>query len=136
MAELAEMKRVGQLLDLWETSLAPGDLWVSVMAGLEQAGRLPRPGRPALFRRSWFWPGAGGGWPGHLLRDLATAAILSLVIFWGAGTLLQEWGAGPGKSMGGTASFCTRTVDGVFERATGAAGEYTRKILFKEWNVK
>lgn len=135
-AELAEMKRVGRLLDLWEAGPAPSDLWASVMAGLEQAGPLPGPGRPALPRRSWFWPAAGGGWPGPLLRDLAAAAVVSLVIFWGAGALLQEWRAGPGKSMGGVASAYTRTVDGVFARAAGTAGEYTRKIFFKEGNVK
>ncbi|OPX87692.1 MAG: hypothetical protein A4E53_02404 [Pelotomaculum sp. PtaB.Bin104] len=68
-----------------------------------------------------------------LLRDLLTAAAVSLAIFWGAGGWFDgRQMADYSNSIKGVTSAYTGTVDKFLERTTGAAGKYTRSINFEE----
>lgn len=132
-SELAAMRKLDRLLDLWDTAPAPGDLYTSVMEEVARAGSPLSTGKKPVPWRNRFDPSPAGRWPGPLLRDLAAAAAVSLAVLWGAGNLLEGLQAAAGKSAGEAASAYTRTVDRAFAQAAGTADEYTRKIFFEEW---
>lgn len=137
-AELEELRRLDRVLDLWQDEPTPTGLWEAVMSEVEGISRTDA---PAIYGTPFSGTGKAGRTgrvmtikPALLLRDLAVAAAVSTIIFWGSGAWLAgERMLAAGESINGAVSVYTRVTGAAMERATGTAGEYTRKILFEEW---
>lgn len=125
-AELEELRGLDRVLDLWQDEPVPVGLWEAVMSevdGISHAKTPPKhAGRVMTIK------------PALLLRDLAVAAAVSMIIFWGSGAWLAgERMLAAGESINGAVAVYTRVTGAAMARATGTAGEYTRKILLEEW---
>ena len=125
-AELEALRGLDRVLSLWPDEPVPDGLWEAVMSevdGISLADTPPKyAGRVMSIK------------PALLLRDLAVAATVSMIIFWGSGAWLAgERMLAAGESINGAVSVYTRVTGAAMERATGTAGEYTRKILLEEW---
>jgi hypothetical protein len=133
--ELEELRRLNRLLDFWEPDPAPDGLWESVMAEVSRINPDPGPqqrdgGAPVQKR---FIPPRSNARL-ELIRDLAVAAAISLVLFWNAGVWLGEGKMlAAGKNVTGYVAAYSRVTDTAVERFTETTGEYTRKIFFEEW---
>ncbi len=126
-AELEALRGLDDVLDLWRDEPAPASLWESVMSEVEVVSGTEAPPKHA---------GRKGTMKSLLLlRDLTVAAAVSLAVFWGSGAgLAGERALAAGEKINGVVSSYARVTGAVMERATGTAGEYTRKILFEEWD--
>lgn len=145
-AELEELRRLDRVLDMWADEPAPAGMWEAVMAEVELAGRQ---GKQENVPVPFMEPGTRYGTanqgrkvkrtrPVLVLRDLAVAAAVSAVIFWGGGAWLDSSRMlAAGQGINGAVAAYTRATETVaatvVERAAGTAGDYTRQILFEEW---
>ncbi|MCG9967305.1 zf-HC2 domain-containing protein [Pelotomaculum terephthalicicum JT] len=132
-AELKELQRLDRLLDLWRPEPAPDNFWADVMAEAAQSA-FPQPaGTRSVNRQRYSLPTFFKQPEMSLLRDLLTAAAVSLAIFWGAGGWFDgRQMADYGNSINSVTSAYTGTVDKFLERTTGAAGKYTRPTILEE----
>jgi len=132
-AELEEFQRLDRLLDLWQPEPAPDNFYEDVMAKVAQSA-FPQPaGTRSMSRKRHSLPAFFKQPEMLLLRDLLTAAAVSLAIFWSAGGWFDSRQMTDyGNSIKGVTSAYTGTVDKFLERTTGAAGKYTRSIIFEE----
>lgn len=130
-AQAEEIRQLDELLNAWQPGSAPEDLWTSVMDQVENI-KLESQTSVRINKHP-----AKASPSGALLRDLVAAAAASLILSWNAGNWL---GDGQllltGKNVSNAVSVYTRLSGTVLEKATGTTGEYTRKILFKEWKQK
>jgi len=132
-AELKEFQRLDRLLELWRTEPAPDNFCADVMAEVAQTA-FPQPtATRSANRRRHSLPAFFKQPEMLLLRDLLTAAAVSLAIFWGAGGWFDSRQMTDyGNNVKGVTSAYTGTVDRFLERTTEAAGEYTKSIIFEE----
>lgn len=136
-AALEEMRQLDRMLGYWEPEPVPKDFWDSVMT--EVAGRSAAPGLHHRRRTGpgWFVLTAFGRQQGLILRDLAAAAAITMIIFWNAGAWLDEGKmTAAGKNVNGAVAAYTRIADTALELVTDTAGEITSKIYFEEWKQK
>jgi len=120
------LRGLDHVLDLWQDEPAPVGLWEAVMSEVESISRAGVPPKRASRVMTIK--------PALLLRDLAVAAAVSTIIFWGSGAWLSgDRMLAAGQSINGAVSAYTRVTGAAMERAAGTAGEYTRKILLEEW---
>jgi len=125
-AELEALRGLDHVLNLWRDEPVPVGLWEAVMSEVDGISHADTPPKHAGLVMSIK--------PALLLRNLAVAAVVSIIIFWGSGAWLPgERMLAAGESINGAVSVYTRVPGAAMERATGTAGEYTRKILLEEW---
>ncbi len=124
----AELRRLNELLDLWQPEPAPDDL---LEALLLKVGQLSSEGRAR--HRSQPVQAVPVRTP-ELLRHLAVAVALSLAFSWGIG----PWLAGPYQMLTTTETdrlvhSYTTTTDSVMKDTVNVIESQTAKLNFEEW---
>lgn len=126
-ARLAELRGLNELLDIWQPEPTPEDLLASV---LQEVGKLSMEGGNRHCRQ--VVPAIPGR-TAELLRNLAVAAALALVIVWGTGPWLSGSQAMAGESTGSLVNSYTRASDTVLQQAVSMTEKLCDRLNFEEW---